>query len=129
MRCNSWTMPFGPIYAVRVFVYDLNAVGPFYHALGHETVHTRDDFRIDRTGGGDLIIEKADPVDSEKASLVGRFVDASFAIGDIGETCKELAGLGITNTSPPTRQVWRGMLAYIYDPAGSILTLVEVPSA
>lgn len=77
-------MPPGPIYAERVFVYDLDAMGPFYDALGYETVHTSDDFRIDRTGSADLIIEQVDPSDSENASLVGRFVSASFAVGDIG---------------------------------------------
>ncbi len=122
-------MPLGPIYDVRVFVYDLDAVGPFYDALGYETVHTSDDFRMDRTGSADLIIEQVDPAYSENASLVGRFVGASFAVGDIREACEELAGRGVTIKSPPTRQVWGGMLAHISAPARNILTLVEVPSA
>lgn len=120
-------MALGPIYAVRIFVTDLNKARPFYDSLGYEQVHASDDFLIYRTGSADLIIERADPGNTDEADLIGRFVGASFAVGDVKQACRTLENLGVAIDSPPERQPWGGMLAHIRDPDGNVLTLVEVP--
>ena len=121
-------MVLGPIYAVRIFVADLDTARHFYDSLGYEQVHASEDFLIYRPGSADLIIERADPGDAEEADLIGRFVGASFAVGDIKQACSTLESLGVAIDSPPERQPWGGMLAHIRDPDGNVLTLVEVPA-
>lgn len=97
-------MVLGPIYAVRIFVDDLNKARPFYDVLSYDQAHAIDEFMIYRTESADLIIEHADARNTEEADLIGGFVGASFAVNDIKQACSTLENLGVAIDSLPERQ-------------------------
>ena len=120
----------GPIAAVRVFVPDVEAVRGFYRdQLGLDEGYTDDRVLVFRTGSADLIVEAADPEDAEEGPMIGRFVGVSFAVADMRATHAALTARGVAFDGEPEMQPWGGLLAHVVDPAGNILTLVQLPVA
>ena len=122
-------MTLGPIAAIRIFVPDVGAVRHFYRdALGLEEAHADAGVLVFRTGSADLIVEAADPEDAEEGPLIGRFAGVSFAVPDARVAHAALTAKGVPFEGGPEEQAWGGVLAHFRDPAGNVLTLVEMPS-
>ena len=123
-------MALGPIAAVRVFVPDVGAVRGFYRdQLGLDEGYADDRVLVFRTGSADLIVETADPEDAEEGPMIGRFVGVSIAVADVRAAHAALTAKGVAFDGEPEEQPWGGVLAHIVDPAGNVLTLVQLPSA
>ena len=123
-------MTVGPVYAVRVFVPDLAAARPFYRdQLGLAEAYGDDSVLVFRTATANLIVEAADPNDPEEGPLIGRFVGVSFAVPDLRAAHAALTAKGVRFEAGPQEQDWGGTLAHVLDPAGNILTLVELQGA
>ena len=121
-------MTLGPISAIRVFVPNLAAVRSFYREqLGLAESFADDNVLVFQTGTADLIVETADPNDAEEGPLIGRFVGVSFAVPDIHAAHAALTAKGVSFDSEPEKQPWGATLAHVLDPAGNVLTLVELP--
>ncbi|MDJ0950189.1 MAG: VOC family protein [Alphaproteobacteria bacterium] len=121
-------MTLGPIAAVRVFVSDVAAARGFYRdMLGLEESYADDGVLVFRTGSADLVVEAADPDDAEEAAMIGRFVGVSFAVTDVRAVHAALAAKGVPFDGAPEVQPWGGVLAHLRDPAGNVLTLVQLP--
>ena len=122
-------MALGPIVAVRVFVPDVEAVRSFYRdQLGLDEGYADDRVLVFRTGSADLIVETADPEDAEEGPMIGRFVGVSFAVADMRAAHADLTAKGVAFDGEPEEQPWGGVLAHVLDPAGNVLTLVQLPS-
>ena len=122
-------MTLGPIAAVRIFIPDVGAVRHFYRdQLGLDEAYADDSVLVFRTGSADLIVEAAAPEDTEEGPLIGRFVGVSFAVPDARAAHAALKAKGVTFEGEPKEQDWGGVLAHFRDPAGNVLTLVEMPS-
>ena len=61
----------------------------------------------------------------EAEGLAGRFLSVSFQVDDIDVTYRTLLERGVTFVQPPEKQPWGGTLAFLNDPDGNILTLVQ----
>lgn len=121
-------MTLGPIAAVRVFVPDVESARAFYRdQLGLAEAHADDQALVFKTGTADLIVEAADPNDPEDGPLIGRFVGVSFAVSDLHAAHRALTAKGVRFDAEPERQDWGALLAHVLDPAGNVLTLVELP--
>jgi predicted enzyme related to lactoylglutathione lyase len=114
----------GPIDAVRVFTRDLARARKFYaRGLGLEERSAGDGWAVFTTGGADLILEAGDPEDDE--GLGGRVLGFSFTVDDCAATVGELEARGVVVVGPPERQPWGGVLAFVEDADGNVLTLVQ----
>lgn len=121
-------MTLGPINAVRVFVPDLAAVRGFYRdQLGLAEAFADDHVLVFKTGTADLIVEAANPDDAEEAALIGRFVGVSFTVPDVQAAYDALTAKGVRFDAGPEKQPWGATLAHVLDPAGNVLTLVQLP--
>ncbi len=121
-------MKIGPISAVRVFVTELAPARAFYRdQLGLTETLADDSVLVFDTGSADLVVELADPADAEEHALIGRFVGVSFTVPDIHAAHKALRDKGVRFDAEPEQQPWGAWLAHILDPAGNVLTLVQLP--
>ena len=122
-------MTLGPIAAIRIFVPDVGTVRSFYReTLGLEEIYADEGVLVFRTGTAELIVEAADSDDAEEGTLIGRFVGVSFAVTDARAAHAALTAKGVMFEGEPKEQDWGGVLAHFRDPAGNVLTLVEMPS-
>lgn len=119
----------GPMVFARVFVDDLQKARLFYGmVLGLPQVTATDDIAIFDTQASRLLIERVDvEEDPEAEELLGRFTGLSFAVENAEESYKSLQKKGVDFEGPPEDQDWGGRLLYFSDPAGNVLTLVELP--
>jgi catechol 2,3-dioxygenase-like lactoylglutathione lyase family enzyme len=116
----------GPIEAVRVFTHDITLARKFYaRGLGLREKTSGPGYALFVTGGADLILEQVDEDDPESGDLVGRVLGFSFTVEDCVATCRELTGRGVDVVSAPELQAWGGVLAFVEDPDGNVLTLVQ----
>jgi catechol 2,3-dioxygenase-like lactoylglutathione lyase family enzyme len=118
----------GPIETVRVFTSDITLARKFYgRGLGLVEKTSGPGYALFATGAGgaDLILEQVDDDDPESAGLVGRVAGFSFTVEDCVGTCRALTGLGVDVVSAPAQQPWGGVLAFVEDPDGNVLTLVQ----
>lgn len=76
--------------------------------------------------GVTLGIEKVAAKDGEDLALVGRFIGVSFGVGDLTRTYTALKAAGVKFHGAPERQSWGGILAHLRDPAGNVLTLLQM---
>lgn len=119
------------LYGIRIFVDDLRTARRFYG----QTLRLMQRWAMPEVGAvgyrlGDvtLIVEEENP-NGEDGHLVGRFVGVSFSVPDVEAIYREWFDRGVHFTGPPAKQAWGGALAHFRDPAGNILTLVEVRDA
>ncbi len=114
------------VQAVRIFVTDLERSRTFYADVleleERSTVATSVVFVL---GGMEVIIEAVPPNDPEAEGLAGRFLSVSFQVEDIDATYRTLIERGVTFVQPPEKQPWGGTLAFLSDPDGNVLTLVQ----
>jgi catechol 2,3-dioxygenase-like lactoylglutathione lyase family enzyme len=116
----------GPIESVRVFTHDLALARRFYaRGLGFEERASGPGYALFATGGADLVLEQVDADDPESEGLVGRVAGFSFTVDDAVATCRHLVGLGVDVVAAPELQAWGGVLAFVEDPDGNVLTLVQ----
>jgi len=116
----------GPIEAVRVFTRDLALARRFYsRGLGLSETTTGPGYALFVTGGADLVLEEVAADDPESEGLVGRVAGFSFTVEDAVATCRALVAIGVEVISAPSMQPWGGVLAFIEDPDGNVLTLVQ----
>jgi predicted enzyme related to lactoylglutathione lyase len=116
----------GPIESVRVFTHDLALARKFYvRGMGLAERATGDGWAVYDTGGAELIVEQVDEDDDETEGLVGRVVGFSFTVADCAATVKALLDRGVTVVSGPDRQPGGGVLAFVEDADGNVLTLVQ----
>jgi predicted enzyme related to lactoylglutathione lyase len=116
----------GPIESVRVFTHDLTLARKFYaRGLGLEERTSGPGYALFATGGAELVLEQVDADDPESAGLVGRVAGFSFTVDDCVATCRKLVGLGVDVVGAPELQPWGGVLAFVEDPDGNVLTLVQ----
>ncbi|MEA3019981.1 MAG: hypothetical protein QOI47_1505 [Actinomycetota bacterium] len=116
----------GPIESVRVFTHDLGLARKFYaRGIGLTETTSGPGYSLFATGGADLILEEIDPDDPASEGLVGRVAGFSFSVESCVATCRLLDARGVTIVSPPRRQPWGGVLAFVEDPDGNLLTLVQ----
>ena len=114
------------VAAVRIFVDNLARARNFYRNVlsleqtGGDSSHLAFD-----CGGTPLIVEPVEADDPEYPKLVGRLVSASFTVSDIDATCQAIRQLGGQIIEMPQRQPWGGVLAFVGDPAGNVITLVD----
>lgn len=119
-------MTVGPIETVRVFTHDITLARKFYaRGLGLTEKTSGPGYALFATGGADLILEQVEEDDPESAGLVGRVAGFSFTVEDCVGTCRVLTGLGVDVVSAPELQPWGGVLAFVEDPDGNVLTLVQ----
>lgn len=136
MNTRTQTSPrAGPIAAVRVFVRDLAAARLFYgERLGLRELSVASSWAVFDAGGVQLIVEIAEPTEDPDhpldygESLIGRFTGVSFSVSDATDACNAFAGMGVRVVAAAERQPWGGTLAYIADPDGNVLTLVQYPA-
>ena len=122
-------MVIGPVEAVRVFTKNLAESRRFYaEVLGLKELVSNDRWAIFDTGQAKLLIERIDDGDAEGDSEVGRFAHFSFTVADMEKALQSLRGAPINWLGPPERQDWGGILAYLKDPDGTVLTLVQYPT-
>jgi predicted enzyme related to lactoylglutathione lyase len=116
----------GPIEAVRVFTHDLTLARKFYaRGLGLTERTSGPGYALFATGGAELVLEQVDEDDPESAGLVGRVAGFSFTVEDCVATCRKLVGLGVDVVGAPELEPWGGVLAFVEDPDGNVLTLVQ----
>jgi predicted enzyme related to lactoylglutathione lyase len=116
----------GPIESVRVFTHDLTLARKFYaRGLGLKEKTSGPGYALFETGGADLVLEQVDGDDPESAGLVGRVAGFSFTVDDCVATCRRLVGVGVDVVAAPELQPWGGVLAFVEDPDGNVLTLVQ----
>jgi catechol 2,3-dioxygenase-like lactoylglutathione lyase family enzyme len=121
-------MTVGPIEAVRVFTTRLADARRFYaESLGLNEVFATDAVVMFDTGQAKLIVERVGIDDPEASGLVGRFTAFSFTVSDMETTLNDLRHRAIEWLGPPERQSWGGVLSFLKDPDGNILTLVQYP--
>jgi lactoylglutathione lyase len=121
-------MTVGPIEAVRVFATRLADARRFYaESLGLNEVFATDAVVMFDTGQAKLIVERVGVDDPEASGLVGRFTAFSFTVSDMETTLNDLRHRAIEWLGPPERQSWDGVLSFLKDPDGNILTLVQYP--
>jgi DNA-binding transcriptional MerR regulator len=116
----------GPLAAVRIFCRDLDVARRFYRdqlALTELTVDHR--WVVYDVGTAQLIVEPVPEGESEHD--VGRFAGFSFSVTDAASACAELVARGVKIVGKPEVQPWGGTLAYIADPDGNVITLVQYP--
>ena len=119
-------MGIGPIESVRVFTHDLTLARKFYaRGLGLEETTSGPGYALFATGAADLILEQVDPDDPESDGLVGRVAGFSFTVEDAVATCRKLVAIGVDVVGAPELQPWGGVLAFVQDPDGNVLTLVQ----
>ena len=119
-------MVVGPIESVRVFTRDLALARKFYaRGLGLTETTAGPGYALFATGGADIVLEQVDEDDDETDGLVGRVAGFSFTVEDCEATCRELLQRGVTIVGPPERQPWGGVLAFVEDADGNVLTLVQ----
>ena len=119
----------GPLAAVRVFTYDLDASRRFYGGdLALTESSTSAEWVVYDVGGPQLVVELADSEDEDPEITVGRFTGFSFAVTNAARVCEQLNGRGVTIVGHPELQPWGGTLAYVSDPAGNVITLVQYPT-
>lgn len=115
------------LYAVRVFVTRWDEAVTFYNeTLGMPLTHRDDELGWAQfnTGEAQVALERVDPADAEKASLVGRFVGVSLGVGNIAGVHAMLSDRGVRFHGPPEEQSWGGLLCQFEDLEGNILTLL-----
>jgi catechol 2,3-dioxygenase-like lactoylglutathione lyase family enzyme len=104
---------------------------PFYEkTLGLALLERDDAGRIavfTLSPGVTLSLEGVDPSDAEHRVLAGRLLAVSFGVRDLAAAYRELSAAGVPFEGPPERQAWGGTLAFLRDPAGNVLTLVQPP--
>jgi lactoylglutathione lyase len=111
---------------VRVFVTDWERAVRFYtETLEMKPVLITQGWAQFATGEAQLALEQVDPADPESAASVGRFVGASFEVGNVGDVYQTLADRGVEFLGIPEQQPWGGVLAHMRDPDGNVLTLLE----
>ena len=114
------------VQAVRIFVTDLERSRAFYSAvLELEERSAEPTSVVFELGSMEVIIEAVPPDDPEAEGLAGRFLSVSFQVDDIDVTYRTLLERGVTFVQPPEKQPWGGTLAFLNDPDGNILTLVQ----
>ena len=123
-------MRLGPIAAVRVWTYDIDAARAFYgDRLGLVEQWRAEGVVTYDTGQAQLVVETASPHDDEGRGLVGRFVGVSCAVDDVRGVVEQLDASGVVIVGAPELQPWGATLAHVADPDGNVLTLVEYPVA
>ncbi len=113
---------------VRVFVRprQWNAARSFYRkTLGLACVDPEAGL-FELPDGLTLGIERVPPKDHEE-DLVGRLLAVSFRVADVARAYRRLRAKGVRFHGPPKMQPWGGTLAFLDDPAGNVLTLVQYP--
>jgi predicted enzyme related to lactoylglutathione lyase len=116
----------GPIETVRVFTRDLTRARKFYaRGLGLEERTSGPGYAVFATGGADLVIEQVDDTDDESDALVGGVAGFSFTVEDCVAACRRLVGVGVDVVGAPELQPSGGVLAFVEDPDGNVLTLVQ----
>jgi predicted enzyme related to lactoylglutathione lyase len=118
----------GPIESVRVFTHDITLARKFYlRGLGLTERAAGMGWAAYETGGAELILEQVDESDDDEEpdGLVGRVVGFAFTVSDCEATVKELRERGVTVVGGPTRQPGGGVLAFVEDADGNVLTLVQ----
>ena len=119
-------MVIGPIESVRVFTRDLTLARKFYaRGLGLTEKTSGPGYALFATGGADLVLEQVDGDDPESDGLAGRVAGFSFTVEDCVATCRKLVGVGVDVVGAPELQPWGGVLAFVEDPDGNVLTLVQ----
>ena len=109
-----------------MFTHDLTLARKFYaRGLGLEETTSGPGYALFSTGGADLILEQVDPDDPESDGLVARVAGFSFTVEDAVATCRKLVGIGVDVVGAPELQPWGGVLAFVQDPDGNVLTLVQ----
>lgn len=115
----------GPVENVRVFTRDITLARKFYaRGLGLEERTSGPGYALFATGGADIVLEQVDEGDDEDG-LVGRVVGFSFTVEDCELVVTDLRARGITIVRWPERQPWGGVLAFVEDADGNVLTLVQ----
>jgi len=116
------------VSAVRIFVRDVDRARDFYERdLGLALRTDGGDALLFDTGTCTLIVEACDPEDEEGRALIGRFTAVSFDVSDIEAAQAALEGRGVRFDGAPETQPWGGRLTHFHDPAGNVLTLVQLP--
>jgi len=115
--------------ALRIFTHDLNRARQFYaEKLELEEQVASSDYVTFDLAGVDIVVEWIAQDDPDAESLVGRFVAVSFSVDDIATAYRQFGERGVTLVEAPQKQPWGGTLAFISDPDGNVLTLVEYPA-
>lgn len=74
-----------------------------------------------------LGLEAVEAGEAEDLELTGRFTGLSFRVADIAAVYQALTARGVAFEGSPEVMDWGGTLAHVRDPAGNILTLVQLP--
>jgi predicted enzyme related to lactoylglutathione lyase len=115
--------------AVRIFVSDIAAAKPFYaDMLGLKLINDWSEHGtcvFDAQGVTVVVEYTDDATSSEEGGLVGRFTGVSFAAPDIHAEVARLQARGVEIGHMPEQQYWGGWLAWIRDPSGNVIELVQ----
>jgi lactoylglutathione lyase len=117
------------VAAVRIFTHNLEQARQFYaEKLELEELAASSDYVTFELAGFDIVIEWIAQDDPDAEYLVGRFVAVSFHVDDVVTAYRQFGERGVTLVEAPQKQPWGGTLAFISDPDGNILTLVQYPA-
>ena len=113
--------------AVRVWVHDLEAARRFYgEQLGMAATGESPGHVVYEPGGAPVIVEALAADDPEAGRLVGRVLGVSLEVADATAAAAELSAAGVRVVGEPERQPWGGVLAFVEDPSGNVVTLAEL---
>jgi catechol 2,3-dioxygenase-like lactoylglutathione lyase family enzyme len=122
-------MVIGPVETVRIFTKNLVESRRFYASvLGLKELVANDQWAIFDTGQAKLLVERVEDGGSDESRVGGRFADFSFTVADMEKALQALKDAPINWLGPPEPRDWGGILAYLKDPDGTILTLVQYPA-
>jgi len=79
--------------------------------------------------GPTIVLETFDPAkdDEGHGDLSGRMTGLSLRVVDIAAAYETLRADGVSFMGAPEKQYWGGIMAFIVDPGGNIITLLQRP--
>lgn len=116
-------------HTFRIFVRDLEEAKAFYRDKldwGLSGDSSQYGYLVFEPGNITVVVERTDEKESEdEGGLLSRFTGLSLGVENLHTVHNELKDRGVVFTGGPEEQSWGGLLAWIKDPDGNILTLIE----
>ncbi len=114
---------------INIFVSDLERATRFYEEkLGLKLEYASPEHGYASLSAGNVRLGIAVP-GPDKPELIGRHTGVGLVVPDLEAEHARLSEMGVTFTTPPTKQPWGGFMALIADPDGNIFYLDQIAAA
>jgi len=114
--------------SVRIFVDDLEKAAAFYEGvIGlHRTTTAPTAILFEESPS--IVVETTDD-DGRRDGLIGRFTGVAFETKDAAALYADLKARGVPLHGPPEKQYWGGIMLFVEDPSGNVITFLQYPAA